>query len=451
MTHQKVPDANQPLGMRILNLQMVLLPLVLLGIIIAGYQGIQWSELLSFRVDDGWCRTGLQGIGRHCFGDFGLAFNRGDFENVYEPGNFAATSTPLTAVIFEFFRLFSYDVALTIFQILMILSVFAPIFWSTFGYGLTTRFGASAILGIGSIGAITAIDRGNHVALLVPLGLAYIVALEKKKWAQAVLFLTILSMLKFWGILLIIGLISHKRYRDSATVILLTVFGSLGLLMFFPGQFTLKLSSMLASVSDNDYASKVAGYATSTHGLVKRISCAATTKDWCNTETHANSLFSSSIMSLIIILSLVAWCWWLFRIAKAPIQIWGTAVLALAFMAVPDAPTYNTVFIVAIVALIFWSSNQENHVGNESGLVRRWHRSSTALIWVVALTQLPMTIVNFGAGASRSVFASGTTEISPFFRLNYWTTPTLWLLFVIVTLLEGCQSMNPKVRQVVRE
>jgi len=222
-------------------------------------------------------------------------------------------------------------------------------------------------------------------------------------------------------------------------------------LMFFPGQFTLKLSSMLASVSDNDYASKVAGYATSTHGLVKRISCAATTKDWCNTETHANSLFSSSIMSLIIILSLVAWCWWLFRIAKAPIQIWGTAVLALAFMAVPDAPTYNTVFIVAIVALIFWSSNQENHVGNESGLVRRWHRSSTALIWVVALTQLPMTIVNFGAGASRSVFASGTTEISPFFRLNYWTTPTLWLLFVIVTLLEGCQSMNPKVRQVVRE
>jgi hypothetical protein len=358
MTHQKVPDANQPLGMRILNLQMVLLPLVLLGIIIAGYQGIQWSELLSFRVDDGWCRTGLEGIGRHCFGDFGLAFNRGDFENVYEQGNFAATSTPLTAVIFEFFRLFSYDVALIIFQSLMILSVFAPIFWSTFGYGFATRFGASAILGIGSIGAITAIDRGNHVALLVPLGLAYIVALEKKKWAQAVLFLTILSMLKFWGILLIIGLISHKRYRDSAKVILLTVFGSLGLLMFFPGQFTLKLSSMLASVSDNDYASKVAGYATSTHGLVKRISCAATTKDWCNTETHAKSLFSSSIMSLIIILSLVAWCWWLFRIAKAPIQIWGTAVLALAFMAVPDAPTYNTVFIVAIVALIFWSSNQ---------------------------------------------------------------------------------------------
>ncbi len=68
--------------------------------------------------------------------------------------------------------------------------------------------------------------------------------------------------------------------------------------------------------------------------------------------------------------------------------------------------------------------------------MRRRHRRSTALTWVVALTQLLMTIANSGVGVSKSVFASGTTEVPPFFRLNYWTTPTLWLLFVIVTLLK---------------
>ena len=447
MTNQKTSDNNKSLGLRIYRLQTALLPLVILGIIYAGYKGIQWSELLSFRVDDGWCRTGLEGIGRHCFGDFGLAFNRGNFENVYEPGNLDATSTPLTAVLFEFLRLFSYDVSLAIFQVVMVLSVCAPIFWSTSGHRWTTRFGASAVLGIGTIGAITAIDRGNHVALLVPLGLAYVISMEKRKWAQAVLFLTILSMLKFWGIVLVIGLIGHKRYRDSAKVVLLTVLGSLGLLAIFPGGFHQKLSSMLASVSDHNYAAKVAGYATSTHGLLKRTACALTTEDWCNTETHAKSIFSSTFFSLMIILCLVGWSWWLLRFAKAPVHIWGTSILALTFMAVPDAPTYNTVFTVAIVALIFWSSNQTNTIEPNSELSRAWHRSTTVLIWVVALTQLPMTIFIAYSG----VFASGTNDVPPFFRLNYWTTPALWLVFVIVTLWEGRQSFDAAVRELVCE
>jgi hypothetical protein len=454
MTNNYNSRTGQSLGMQLFYLQIALLPVVIIGIVFAGYKGIQWTELLSFRVDDGWCRTGIEGIGRHCFGDFGLAFNRGTFENVYVPGNLDATSTPLTAVIFEFFRLFSYDVSLTLYQGLMILSVFAPIFWSTSGFSLAIRFGASAILGLGSIGAITAIDRGNHVAIMVPLGLAYIISLEKKKWAQAVLFLTILSMLKFWGIMLIIGLLGHKRYRDSLKVALLTMFGSLGLLMFFPGDFHLKLTSMLASVSDNNYASKVAGYATSTHGLIKRMTCAMTTKDWCNTETHAKSLFSSSIVSLIIVLCLVGWCWWLLRVANAPIQIWGSSVLALTFMGVPDAPIYNTVFIVAIVALIFWSAFQQREdydYGFKS--VQSWRRSSTVLIWVVALTQLPMTIfiAYSGVGASKSVFASGTTDVPPFFRLDYWTSPALWLLFVIVTLFDGRGKVLPAVGKAANE
>ena len=432
------------LDLRLFHLQIALLPIVFLGIICAGYKGIQWSELLSFRVDDSWCRTGLEGIGRHCFGDFGLAYNRGDFPDVYVPGNFAATSTPLTAVVFEFFRLFPFDVALSIYQTLMILSVFLPIFWVSVRHSLVIRLGAASVLGVGSIGAISAIDRGNHVAFLVPLGIAYVISLEKKKWSHAVIFLTVLSMLKFWGIVLIIGLLGHRRYRDSAKVLFLTMAGSLGLLQFFPGGYHLKFSSMFASVSDHDYAAKVAGYATSTHGLLKRTTCALTTNDWCNTETHAKSMFSSTFFSLIIILCLVGWSWWLLRVSKAPVQIWGTSILALTFMAVPDAPTYNTVFIVAIVALIFWSSNQGNNIESDAELSRTWHRSSTVLIWVVALTQLPMTIFVVG---SKSVFASGTNDVPPFFRLNYWTTPALWLAFVIVTLLDGRQKVDAVVRE----
>jgi len=453
MSNHNNSQTNQPLGLRLYHLQIALLPIVIVGIIFAGYKGIHWSELLSFRVDDGWCRTGIEGIGRHCFGDFGLPYNRGNFQNVYEPGNMDATSTPLTAVIFEFFRLFPYDIALVIYQSWMILSVFLPIFLVSTSYSLAVRIGASTIIGVGSIGAISAIDRGNHVAVLVPLGLAYIISLEKKRWSQALLFLVILSMLKFWGIVLVIGLIANRRYRDSAYAILITALGSLGLLFFFPGGFSLKFSSMYDIVTDKNYAADVAGYATSTHGLVKRVACAFSTTDWCNTEVHARSIFSSSFFSLLIVLFLVGWCWWLLRIAKAPVEIWGASILALAFMAVPDAPTYNTVFAVAIAALLFWSSNQLGTSDEKNRGARKWHRSSTTLVWIIALTQLPMTIfiAYTGVGDSKSVLASGTSDVPPFFRLNYWTTPTLWILFVIITLWDGGQKAGSEVGEVVYE
>jgi hypothetical protein len=295
------------------------------------------------------------------------------------------------------------------------------------------------VLGIGGIGALTAIDRGNHVAALIPLGLAYVISLERGKWNQAVFCLVLISMLKFWGIILIIGLVSQRRYKDSLKTVVLSVFGTLSLLAIFPGGFLEKISAMLRSVTNQDYAAKVSGYATSTHGLVKRISCSFSTKDWCNTEAHARSFFSSSFVSLVIMMFLIMWCIWLFRLAKAPVEIWGTAILALPLMAVPDAPTYNTAFVVAICALLFWSSTKPNFSDDVFQSEGLWKKSGTTLIWVIAISQIPITIF---ISNTDSVFSSGTSEVPPFFRLNYWTTPALWISFLIVTIIEGSRSIR---------
>ena len=51
--------SNQPLAVRVLSVQTALLPIVILGILIAGYRGLNWTDVFSFQVDDGWCRTGF--------------------------------------------------------------------------------------------------------------------------------------------------------------------------------------------------------------------------------------------------------------------------------------------------------------------------------------------------------------------------------------------------------
>jgi len=52
---------------RIIRLVMVLQALGLLaGVLWTGYAGATYSEVISFRVDDGWCQTPNEGIGEHC-------------------------------------------------------------------------------------------------------------------------------------------------------------------------------------------------------------------------------------------------------------------------------------------------------------------------------------------------------------------------------------------------
>jgi hypothetical protein len=226
--------------------------------------------------------------------------------------------------------------------------------------------------------------------------------------------------------------------------IFLSGLGTISILALFPGGFVEKISSMLKSITNQDYAAKVAGYATSSHGLIKRISCSFSANDWCNTEAQARSFFSSTFVSVLIMSLLVMWCWWLVRIAKAPVEIWGAAILLLPMMAVPDAPTYNTVFVVAISALLFWSSTRSHGAINPVQSINLWKRSATTLIWAIALSQIPITVfISYtGVDGSGSIFSSGTSDVPPFFRLNYWTTPALWISFVIVTIFEGSRSMS---------
>lgn len=111
----------------LLWIQAALWPLVVASVVLYGYRSIHWSEVQVIHIVDGWCGVG-EGIDRHCFGDFGMPYNRGYQNSMYAPGNIAASLTPVVAFGFEMLRGFSYNTSLALYLVLLAACLVAPFF-----------------------------------------------------------------------------------------------------------------------------------------------------------------------------------------------------------------------------------------------------------------------------------------------------------------------------------
>src|SRR3954468_8381933 len=85
-------------------------------------------------------------------------------------------NSPLTAAAFEGFRRLTFRTGLAIFMTMLVGSVAIVAWWGARKRNVLERSVLYFAGGVASIGALMAFDRGNHVALIAPLLLAYIVA-----------------------------------------------------------------------------------------------------------------------------------------------------------------------------------------------------------------------------------------------------------------------------------
>ena len=391
--------------------------LVLVGLMFHGYSGRTLTEVLSYQVQDNWCDIKNEGVGSHCFGDFGLPYYRGLAKSAYSPGNYAAANTPLTAALFEALRILPYNFSLFIYLLSLGASLFLPFLLMKSPTELGTRMNLAVLSGLFSIGGIAVLDRGNHVAWLVPLLILFLCAVQHEKWRQAMFFLTVMSMLKFWGLIFILVLLAKSRWREAIGSVFLTVFGSLGILALFPGKLSSSLDAMLDMAGNRDYANAVAGYSISLHSLVRRIDCLMTSSSWCNTRSQGSTFIGSSLLSMILAGLLSIICLLLVR-GGAPTIIWSASIISLGFLAVPEAPAYNLALVSAIVVLIC--------VLPEPDRAGPWRFSSSALLIAVTVSTIPVTY--FSTHTSRFVLGNGDTP--GIFRSDYWTTPIVWVFFL---------------------
>jgi Glycosyltransferase family 87 len=430
----KVKDSHMYIK-RLIEAQTCMWVFVVAGILVHGYLGQTWSEVQVFRVNDGWCETGREGVGSHCFGDFGLAFSGGTQSRIYAEGNPAAMNTPLTALLFSALRWLPYNHALFVYLGVLVASLITPfLFWSRSNQ-LGLRLQAAIFFGLISTGGIAAIDRGNHVVVVVPLLFAYLVSIEKSKWKLATFLLVAISLLKFWGIVLVVVLVAKARYKDAFWAIFLTPLITILLLIPHGGSLWESLHAMISAVVNREYGNAVVRYAFSVQGLVRRVACFAGSDKPCFPPEHADEWVASTLFSVLVLLFLMVFVFVVTRRSKDSPHVWMLFASSICFLGVPEAPVYQLALVTAAIAAIMATTNY--------GMKESWKWTSRMLFVSVVLTCTPVTLYS-----NQPIRLSSAATDSPhLFRSDQWLIPTSWLLAIIVGIIELRPIVNGQNRR----
>ena len=402
--------------------------LVLIAIFVTAYLGETWNNAISFIIPDGWCNTAAgEGVGAHCFGDFGLAF--GHSGNPYVAGEPSATNSPLTMTLFRALALLPYNAALLIYELAILAGSIGVIVWGTKESGQLARAVAISLIGVGSLGILVALDRGNHVALLLPLALWYIVSLERKRWTQAVIALALIASLKFWGILLIVGLLAKRQYLRAAAAVGATAALVILPLALFPGGISSSLSKMIAAAGDHNYAAAISPYSVSIATLGRRVNCLVSDRAPCDFSAIQLGAppqigLTLGVTALILLAAFIC-------LRFSTLQVIAYAPLAcIGVIAVPEGPAYQCAFAVLVAALFMRFVVADRDVLEAPDFQRARAAKAAYLSLVVALVAsiVPLPVWQFhAAGAFTSSFGDVHT-----FRLANWAVPVTWSVFLAV-------------------
>ena len=161
------------------------------------YFNSNFSALLVFYGQDGWCDVGTQGIGVHCFGDYAGIH----FANLFQVPQGPEVVYPLVTRLFRlpFFlveTLTSYRIGLVFYLSALLLAILFPILHSYFRERQDFSLGLWILVALFNLGTISSIDRGNVIAFSVPFLYLFLIRFQDGDSKTASLYLTIATIVK---------------------------------------------------------------------------------------------------------------------------------------------------------------------------------------------------------------------------------------------------------------
>lgn len=395
--------------------------ITLFGILFGGYLGRDFTEIVSFRVADGWCPPNVSAIGQHCFGDFGHPYLKGGLPEVYMEGNLVALNSPLTMFIFEFIRSIDFQIALVLFLFIGAISVISPVWWATKSWPAMVRYMTYFLIGFGSLGFITVFDRANPIIFFPGLILWFVVAMEKDKRTQVILAIAIMSALKYWAPLFALCLIVDRRWRDVFKCSAITLGLYILPLMYFPGSLLSNIQITLNGITSQYYANQFQPYVISISGLIRRAYCGLSNGATCNTLTTNWGVFGKPLFTTTVALSVSIWAAIQYKSNQKSVVMRYVPIIVLGAIALPTAQMYNSVLLIPAASLILkWHSPFD-----ETGQTKIPKFLVPALLGGI----VPLPIWFFGDSLLSSNDGSG-----PVFRIAYWIIPILWSCLIFETI-----------------
>ena len=226
------------------NLSFLSFIVMSVGVLYTNYAGLVYSEIISFKVQDGWCDPVSQGIGVHCFGDF------------YAPRVVSSMSNPwsdsinhaYTPISFSYFNAITSGFIVNFSQKLplylnLIFSIFALGFP---GFHMIVQRTKNSLSGkwilavmLTSTPSLMLIDRGSNNFLLVPMLYMYYLKIREKNLSQAFAILVGMSLWKPQMILFGLLFLTQFGLRKFFLTVVATISALLlSFLLFYPKSIT---------------------------------------------------------------------------------------------------------------------------------------------------------------------------------------------------------------------
>ena len=205
----------------LLGLTLGLVLSVLSFWILTSYYRVDVPASLFAGGNDGWCKPPTESIGIHCFGDFNerVGLPAGD------PQKGLVETSPIGPLITTIGNLLSSlttpRIALVAFLILYTICVVSPIAVESRRRPRTEQLRLTLLLALGTYPSIMVLDRGQSLALAIPLMYLYLRAVQHENFKLLTVSIVALSCIKpvFIGLTLIVLLLGRpKRFITTLSL-----------------------------------------------------------------------------------------------------------------------------------------------------------------------------------------------------------------------------------------
>ncbi|WP_241011027.1 glycosyltransferase family 87 protein [Mycobacterium camsae] len=432
--------------------------------VLSQYLSVDALSSLVFIPDDCYLDGGVK-VGRHCFSDYTLPVSFGLRANPWEPfpvhlqagvklasSNYpAAGLVPL--VIFGVLGKWigSPQIGLVGYLMALTIAVLTPAAWAAHGARGIERIVVFIACGVAAVPAWMAVDRGNSAGFLVPIALAFLVALARQRWILVAVFVVLAAMVKPQFALLVIVLFAARQWRWGGAALAGILVSNMAAYLLWPRDFPQTITQSARSIAgygDNSFEALV------THLNVSFGKALLAVPDGLKAQETGGKIPDGflagprTLIGYVIVLLVVASVVVLGR--RIPPVMVGIVLLATAALFPALSFPYYLVFVLPVAALVVRDPNgppgagifdQLASVGDRRRAVGLSVTLAVALsIAHIALPGPPMHVGNttgqLGAVESASRAVVHTTA---------FLAPILWLIACVAIIVSYARRPAPLV------
>lgn len=369
------------LGTQLVRILSIFFALSFASILMIGsYYDQPITQALSYEVDDLNCEPKTQGLGRHCFSDFQLPNVLLNEPEVWDEMQYSPTALVPHIIANESSKLIGDRSALTLYLVLLSTALLIPaVLVSLSARSINDRILPLLLMGMGSIPFIFTVDRGNSIGFAVPFLLVFACRLRAKSDWTVVAAIILASSLRPQFVLLVIGLIAFRQYKNVLLVALGSILINITPFIFIRGDRSENISNWLRNISDYRNYSSLSEIYPVKLSLVQAV---YNIFDFVNFSVgerfvtqHASEI---SIVTLVVIVCVVL----VFqKNTTGPIAV--ILSLILPTLLISSSFGYYSVFVLVVAALICIRHEFDDQS-------RRWRWT---LVSATALTMAPFPFV----------------------------------------------------------